>query len=159
MRSDGTKGEGTALFVKLGFTFTVVDVFSCTFESVFIQTFDLNRKLKTIIGTIYRPPGTNLALFNKEFEKVIKFLTKSKSNLILLGDYNINLLNHEIHTETDDFLNLLSANTLLPLITKPTRYGDQSATLIDNIITNMYDGVNNFLESFWMIYLIICPSF
>ena len=58
--------------------------------------------------------GTNLALFNKEFEQVIKFLTKSKSNLILLGDYNISLLNHEIHTETDDFFNLLSANTLLP---------------------------------------------
>ena len=119
-------------------------MFSSTFESVFIQTFDLNRKFKTIIGTIYRPPGTNLALFNKEFEKVIKFLTKSKSNLILLGDYNINLLNNEIHTETDDFLNLLSANTLLPLITRPTRYGNQSDTLIDNIITNMYDGGNNF---------------
>ena len=83
-------------------------------------------------------------MFTKEFEKVIKFLTKSKSNLILLEDYNINLLNHEIHTETDDFLNLLSANTLLPLITRLTIYGDQSATLIDNIITNMYDGLNNF---------------
>ena len=95
------------------------------------------RKL-TIIGTIYRPPGTNLSFFNSELEKVIGLFIKSKVNLILLGDYNINLLNHEIHSETVDFLNLLYANTLLPLISKPTRYGDHSATLIDNVITNMY---------------------
>ena len=41
------------------------------------------------------------------------------------------------HSETADFINLLYANTLLPLISKPTKYGDHSATLIDNVITNM----------------------
>ena len=75
---------------------------------------------------------------NSELEKVIGLFTKSKVNLIFLGDYNINLLNHEVHSETADFLNLLYANTLLLLISKLARYGDHSATLIDNIITIMY---------------------
>ena len=56
----------------------------------------------------------------------------------MLGGYNINLLYHEVHSETADFLKLLYANTLLPLISKPTGYGEHSATLIDNVITNMY---------------------
>ena len=60
----------------------------------------------------------------------------------MLAIYNISLLNHEVHSETADFLNLLYANTLLPHISKPTRYGDHSATLIDNIITNMYSQNN-----------------
>ena len=69
--------------------------------------------------------------------------TKDKFiSLFLMGDYNINLLNHEIHADTGDFLNLLYANTMLPMITRLTRYGEFSATLIDNIITNEYSGTS-----------------
>ena len=96
---------------------------------------DLDKKVKTIIGTIYRPRGTNLSFFNCELEQVIGLFTKSK---VKLRDYNIYLLNHEVHSETADFLNLLYANTFLPPISKPTRYGEHSAILIDNVITNMY---------------------
>ena len=89
MRSCDAKGGGTALFVKLNFKFTVIDVITLSFESVFIESMDLDQKVKTIIGTIYRPPGTNLSFFNSELEKVIGLFTQSKVNLILLGDYNI----------------------------------------------------------------------
>ena len=68
MRSCGAKGGGTALFVKPNFKFTVIDVTTVSFESVFIETMDLDQKVKTIIGTIYRRPGTNLSFFNFEFE-------------------------------------------------------------------------------------------
>ena len=110
MRSSGAKGGGTALFVKPNFKFTAIDVFTVSFEPVFIETIDLDQKVKTIIGTIYRPLDTNLSFFNFELEKVIGLFTKSQVNLILLGNYNINLLNHEVHRETADFLNLLYAN-------------------------------------------------
>ena len=59
-----------------------------------------------------------------------------------MEDYNIKLLNHEIHAVTGDFLNLLYANTMLPMIIRPTRYGEFSATLIDNIITNKFSGTS-----------------
>ena len=73
---------------------------------------------------IYRPPNTDLSLFNNEIENVIKSLTKTKTNLILAGAYNINLRNHEIHSETGNFFNSLFANALVPTITRPTRYGN-----------------------------------
>ena len=43
------KGGGTALFVKPNFEFTVIDVTTVSFESVFIETMDLDHKIKTII--------------------------------------------------------------------------------------------------------------
>ena len=74
MRSCGAKGGGTALFVKPNFKFTVIDVSTVSFESVFIETTDLDKKIKTIIGTIYRPPGTNLSFFKSELEKLLGYL-------------------------------------------------------------------------------------
>ena len=53
-----------------------------------------------------------------------------------MGDFNINLLNEDVHTLTNDFLNIMSSNSLYPSITKPTRITSNSATLIDNIFTN-----------------------
>ena len=60
----------------------------------------------------------------------------------MLGYYNINLLNHETNSETGHFLSTLFANTLLLVISKPTRYDKQTSTLIDNIITNICNEKN-----------------
>jgi hypothetical protein len=53
-----------------------------------------------------------------------------------LGDFNIDLTNHESHLPSKEFIDLLSANSLYPTISKPTRITSHSATLIDNIFTN-----------------------
>ena len=102
---------------------------------MFIEVCDTCRA-KTIIGIIYQPQNTDLSDFNNELENVIISLTSMNSSLIFVGDYNINFLNYEIHTETGNFFNVLFSNSIIPLITKPTRYGEHSATLIDNILTN-----------------------
>ena len=65
-----------------------------TLESLFIEISNQKKRSKTIIGVIYRPPNTDPSLFNNEIENVIKSLTKTKTNFILAGDYNIYLLNH-----------------------------------------------------------------
>ena len=54
-----------------------------------------------------------------------------------MGDFNINLLNEDVHTLTNDFINIMSSYSLYPSITKPTRITPTSATLIDNIFTNL----------------------
>ena len=61
---------------------------------------------------------------------------KIRTSCILLGDYNINLLNSSTDQETSNFLDALFTKSVLPMITQPTRCGAQSATLIDNVITN-----------------------
>ena len=55
----------------------------------------------------------------------------------MLGDLNINLLNFEIHQSTNEYLNIMISNSLLPVITLPTRISSSSATLIDHIFTNI----------------------
>ena len=54
--------------------------------------------------------------------------------IFVYGDLNIDLLKHESHNSTRNFLDM--TYSLGPLIDKPTRITDTSATLIDNIFTN-----------------------
>ena len=54
---------------------------------------------------------------------------------------NINFLKFNEHTQTEEFLDMLYANNILPIITKPTRLTDHTATLIDQIYTNCLQNV------------------
>ena len=54
----------------------------------------------------------------------------------IMGDMNIDLLKFEVHRRTDDYLNNLFSHGFLPVISKPTRVTNTSATLIDHIYTN-----------------------
>ena len=53
-----------------------------------------------------------------------------------MGDFNINLLNYDSHSETNDFINIMVSHHLLPHILHPTRVTDHSATIINNIFSN-----------------------
>ena len=49
---------------------------------------------------------------------------------------NINFLKFNEHTQTEEFLDMLYANNILPIITKPTRLTYDTATLTDHTYTN-----------------------
>ena len=51
-------------------------------------------------------------------------------------DFNINLLKHNSHDKTNNYVDNLLTQGFLPLITKPTRITSTSATLIDHIYRN-----------------------
>lgn len=67
------------------------------------------------------------------------FSANNQEDLFICGDYNIDLLNAKKHKSTDDFLNMMCSNFQYPEITRPSRITTHSATLIDNIFTNMLD--------------------
>ena len=52
------------------------------------------------------------------------------------GDYNINLLKIKTKKHFNDYFDELVTNGFFPKITLPTRIGDRSSSLIDNIFTN-----------------------
>ena len=62
--------------------------------------------------------------------------------MIITGDFNIDLLAHSQHLETNNFLNLMQVFNYLPTITRPTRFpeGEQqgSPSLLDHIYLNFY---------------------
>ena len=55
------------------------------------------------------------------------------------GDFNINLLNYESHSDTNIFLNSMVYKYFLLYILDPTRVMDHSATVIDNIFSNNFE--------------------
>ena len=134
------KGGGVTLYIKNGIEFKVredLQVFSPEVDALFVELEGLNAVSpasgKTIVGIIYRPPGTVLSHFNNEMVLLLSKIKFEKKLCFLLGDYNVNLLNHLDHKETSDFVNSLLSYSFYPLITKPTRIVNTSSTLIDNI--------------------------
>ena len=117
------------------------------FESQFIQIQTSRNKFK-VVGNIYRPNTGPLACIKRFNSILAEILAKyrndnllSKCELILLGDTDINLISYAIHSDTNDYLDLLLSNELLPLITLPTRISYRSASLIDHISTNINDSL------------------
>ena len=56
-----------------------------------------------------------------------------------MADFNIDLLKIDTNGQTTDFIHGMFASTFYPTISRPTRVTQQTATLIDNIITNMHE--------------------
>ena len=89
-----------------------------------------------LIGVIYRPPNTDINTFNDQFATLMENIKQEEKICYLMGDYNINLLNIESHGPTSVFNDIMYSNGFIPLITRPTRVTESTATLIDNIFTN-----------------------
>lgn len=143
-RNKNNIGGGVGLWISDKHEFEILKDISIfeekIFESVFVKVKTGKKDFK-IIGNVYRPPGSNLTQFNSILENIMQQLSvnpvlKKASEIILLGDFNINLLQHETHTDTADYLNILLENGQLPLITLPTRITANSSTLIDHISSN-----------------------
>ena len=92
-----------------------------------------------IVGCTYRHRHMDLNEFNDYYyiNNLLDNLSKKNKNVFLLGDFNIDLLNYDLHTLNNEFLDLLSFHMLLPHMEQPTRIKNNSKTLIDNIYSNV----------------------
>ena len=73
--------------------------------------------------------------------ELIPVLTKDRRRVLLMGDFNINLMNLHSHEPTQNFLNILTSSFFAPAINCPTRVTEETATLIYNIFTKFYQEV------------------
>ena len=100
-------------------------------------------KLKTeklISCSSYCTPNTDTGVFLKEYENIINNVNKTNNAKIVMGlDHTLDLLNHDKHRQTREFVCINDKNNLVPGITRPTRITNMSATLINNIfVTDTY---------------------
>ena len=63
-------------------------------------------------------------------------LSREKKDILIMDDFSINLLNYNNDKDTTTFLDTMFSNSFSPFITLPTRVGNTSETLIDNIFYN-----------------------
>ena len=104
-------------------------------ESLFVEV-KIQKDKKLFIGVIYRPPQSScIDDFLQATNELLQNRELINTNCIITGDFNINLLTSN-HSSTNDFLEIMLSSTFLPLISRPTRITDHSATLIDNIFCN-----------------------
>ena len=98
-------------------------------------------KNNTLIGTIYRPPDQNVQYFVGSVDQLITKISRENKNCYLMSDFNLNLLSHNSHATTGEFLDVMFSRSFVPLITRPTGLTSHTATLIDNIFTNNIDDI------------------
>ena len=92
------------------------------------------------IGNIYRPPKTtndSLNVFIEELSYTLSSLENNNNQLILAGDFNINLLKLNDNEIYSHFFDTLVSHSLHPQITLPTRFTRTNGTLIDNFFCKL----------------------
>ena len=135
-RSHGN-GGGVSLFISDVFMYselTELCMVSDYIECIFVKI--MHNDLSYVIGVMYRPPNSNIVMFNEKLNDILSQI--SHMPCYIIGDYNIDLLKHDSHLQTEQFLDVMHSNSLIPMIYKPTRETNTTATLIDNIFTNNY---------------------
>ena len=109
------------------------------FQALWIEiSFDKNKNI--ICGIIYRQHNSP-DRFQLYFDQSIENFTSFGKRVIIMGDFDIDLLKCETSSYSHDFLSSLQSCFLIPSIDKPRRVHSSCATLIDNIFVNTPDKI------------------
>lgn len=129
------RGGGISVFVSEKYKTSIISDFTLSTtntESLFMEiALGSNRVL---CGAIYRPPSGNCDIFIQDLQRILSSINRNHYKEILLaGDFNFDLVvlnqNHVVQL----FVNTLHSYSLFPIISKPTRVTNNTASLIDNI--------------------------
>ena len=93
---------------------------------------------KLIIWTMYRAPDSNLETFIQDLNTSLSSVPV-KTELILLGDFNINFASSEMNNDKAKkrkLLQVANVHHLDQVINTSTRITETSSTLIDLLFTN-----------------------
>ena len=90
-----------------------------------------------IIECVYKHPKHEVSEFTNNFiMPLLDKLSNENKAIMIMGDFNINLINYNDDKNTGNFLDTMFSQYFLPYITKPTRITRNTKTLIDNIYYN-----------------------
>ena len=92
-----------------------------------------------LVGNMYRPPNSKVEFVDR-FESFIDNVSSEGKEIILMGDFNKNLLNEHKDKEWENFTTSLG---LSQLVCNPTRVTENSSTLIDHIYTNCDENITH----------------
>ena len=105
-------------------------------ESTLIEIINPN-KYNIIVGTIYRHPKMDVTKFSNILNNLLKEINQEQRTVLLLDNFNIDLIHYNEHKPTNEFLDSFASNSCLPNIIQPSRHTSHSRTLIDSIFSNV----------------------
>ena len=134
-------GGGVGLYLNQDFQFKCRPEIrfsdSCA-ESLFVEIIR-QKERNIIVGVIYRPPEKNVLEFCDELDQLLMTISANNKLCVLLGDWNLDIMKHDRHSSTAEFLDIMYSKMFFPLITRPTRITSYTTTLLDNIFINSLD--------------------
>ena len=107
--SGKTKNSGCGLFIKDNLKYKVRDELNCTFYSnmeefqiMFVEI--LLKSRNVLVCSLYRhPKGNSFLQFQNRLENILKQIKKENKKIIIIGDFNIDLLGYNTHPNTEFF--------------------------------------------------------
>ena len=109
------------------------------YETLWVEINTGPQSKNIICCCVYRHPDTDASKFIDYMESTLSKIENKNKITCVMGDFDLNLLNYKIHTHKNDFVNSMVSHCLIPSILQPTRVTDHSATVIDNIFSNVTD--------------------
>ena len=111
-------GGGVGIYINMHVQFNVIQdltIMCDVLESVFVEV--VKRDVcnsRMLIGCIYRPPNSDVNLFNEQLSKILKHTCLARSKeIVIIGDFNLNLLFHGTNNPQSTFLNIMLSYSLL----------------------------------------------
>ena len=136
---------GLAIYLSTKFSFKTLTVYenSEIWEGQFIEITGNETSKSIILGNIYTPPSnTNIICqsFIDNFVPLLETLRRKNREVIIAGDYNIDLLKINVNPTYCDYMNSVVSQSFFPAITLPTRFSNRNCTLIDNYLCKLSHG-------------------
>lgn len=130
------KGGGVIILVHKSIKSIPVNIERSSEEKVFEYAMCLLPDLKIRVIAIYRSPSSNVNDFLDRLNKMLDNLSM-KEQLIIAGDFNINLDSGCNDKQVRDFLNIMKENGCKYTVSEYTRITETTASKIDNVFTNV----------------------
>ena len=130
---------------------------STLWEGQFLEISGNGLNKRIILGNIYRRPRDVIENYNisiNDLSTILRSLEHLNSEILLMGDFNINLLKINEKEVFADFLEMMTSFSYYTKITLPTRFSKNNGSLIDNIFCKISENtfrastgilLNNFL--------------
>ena len=87
------------------------------------------------VSVIYRHPWGSVKLFTDQLQSSLSKIENDRTikHSVLTGDFNTDLIKFDINNNTNEYLNTMINNGLIPTILLPTEVTSHACTLTDHI--------------------------
>ena len=144
IRKDRNKqGGGVAIYFKNSLDVqTIAHESLCHLEANCIKIF-MKGSRPILFLNWYRPPNSKADIWDY-YEHFLEFADSLNTNIVIMGDLNVDILNVNHNVLNHKYLALNSIYSLNQInMTEPTRITHECATLLDHMITNDLSNVQS----------------
>ena len=136
-RQGNERGGGVGAYIHKQVNYEILDFNVAHAESLWLKV-SKNNIDNFVIGVIYRKPNTNIDEFLNGLLGVLENINIGRANVVLIGDYNIDL-SLTGTPKISDFLSAIESTGMQQIISSPTRMTNLTSSLIDHVYTNVHN--------------------